>query len=219
MSGRAMGRMVAAGPPGRRRRGFPRDASTGRHAPRSSRGFPCNGSGRQDLARVGWSFPSGRKTPPDLSPFGRVLARDGNQRPESRSGARRRLGAASVRIRGDGRRENVAAGVYSVVTGHRPGISVRWRSVRAAEATGLLHLAKEEEKVDLLERPVGLADRDARQVGREVGRLFRRHAPQQETAVGRSGGQARPDRWRRHRGRRVGDRPRHGPGGRREDRP
>ena len=127
--------------------------------------------------------------------------------------ARRRFGR-DPRWREEG---NAAAGIFGC-RGREPRVSAPVAR-SAAEAAGPLHLAKEEKLVDLLERPVGVADRDARQVGRQVGRLVRRHALEQERPVGRPRGQdpAGSPGWARGQG--VGGRPRRDRGGRREHRP
>jgi hypothetical protein len=109
-------------------------------------------------------------------------------------------------------------GVFSSA-GPRPAGSVCLVAVRAAEATRLLHLAKEEELVDLLERPVCLADRDAGHECRQVGCLFRSHPLQQEVSIRRAGCQRSLCLRLELRGRSDDVRPRHAHGGRREDRP
>ena len=109
--------------------------------------------------------------------------------------------------------------VFSSVAGGSPARSVWLIVVGFAKTTGLPHLAKEEELVDLLESPVRVADGDPRHEGREVGCLVRRHPLQQEVTVSRPGGHRSRSLRLELRGRCDGARPRHGRGGRREDWP
>jgi hypothetical protein len=112
-------------------------------------------------------------------------AEDAMRRPENpkrrREEARRRFGW----IRVGGRRENAAAGNIRLSEADEASGLVRRCFGAAIEATGSLHLAEEEKLIDLAERPMGLADRNARHVGRQVGRLIRRHALQQQRSIRR----------------------------------
>src|SRR6266550_195164 len=93
------------------------------------------------------------------------------------------------------------------------------RRARLAEVAGSVHLAKEEELIDLAERPVRLADLDPGHESGQVGGLVRRQAPKDEIAVGRPGWESRA-RGLAGGFRRGGDgRPRHARGDRRGNRP
>jgi hypothetical protein len=132
---------------------------------------------------------------------------------ESRSGAWRRLGAASGRLsrrREEGlspRRRN-REGAESL-RGLRSG-RLRW----FGEPAVARHLPEEDQLVHLSDRPVGVTDRDAGEIRREVSGLVRRQTPHDQLAVGRLDGLFRQRRRSRRR-RGVDVRPRRDRGGRR----
>ena len=143
-------------------------------------------------------------------------------------GGRRRFGEIGRR---DGRREGAAtAGIFEFGgrAAARPMVSARrsqfgrftrgTATVRLAEATRSVELPEEQQPVDLLELPAGPADVDARDEGRQVGRLVRRQAPQEEETVGRSGPDAVGARLRLRPGRGASAGARPARGGRREHR-
>lgn len=88
-----------------------------------------------------------------------------------------------------------------------------------AEMAGAVHLAEEEELVDLAEGPARVADLDPGQPGGEVGRLVRRQSPADQAAVRRPGWELRRRLRADRRARGGGGRPRLAHGGRRERRP
>ena len=100
-----------------------------------------------------------------------------------RSGAGRRHGAASTgRRRGGGspRRRWASRSVRSA----RPTVVV-------AESSELAHPAEEQELVDLLDRPVEVARRQAADEGRQAGRLSRAEALHEQESIDRPGGRGR----------------------------
>jgi hypothetical protein len=132
------------------------------------------------------------------------------------------LSLSEVRRRFGGR-VAMAGGGNAIVTGYSgwsrlAGDGSGGRFVRIRELTRPVHLAEEEQLIDLLQRPAGLADADPGHPAGQLGGLVRRQAPDDQVAVGRSGGQLRGRGVARCPAPGGGGRPRRGPGDPREDR-
>src|SRR6185369_16393696 len=88
----------------------------------------------------------------------------------------------------------------SIATGEEGPVAIRWnrgsvrpflRPVGVAEAARLAHRPKEQQLVDLLERPARVARREAADEGGQVGRLSRRQTLHEQEAIDGASGRCR----------------------------